>query len=360
MKRPAGANARAAEREFHVLRAGELPAQLPEKAWLVRELWSHLAVGFIGGQPKCSKTWLALDLAVSVASGTHCLGRFPVDQPGPVLAYLAEDSLPRIRERLAGLCTQRQVPLASLDLHLVDTPRLRLDASEDQALLIQAICRLKPRLLILDPLVRLHSLDENNATDIASLLGWLRALARTHELAIVVVHHMSKKSRRQLGQSLRGSSDLHAWADSSAYLTRQQDKLLLTLEHRSSAARSPLPLQLALGPDGTTPHLESCTDSAPSAAAPPVADRVLQALGASKEPLSRIALRDKLRINNLKLGEALVSLERDGLVARSGSGWCLSASVAPSTLRAQSNSRPAPPPEPQLRLSLRGSAATRR
>lgn len=347
------------QRELHVLRAGELPAQLPEKAWLVRELWSHLAVGFIGGQPKSGKTWLALDLAVSVASGTHCLGRFPVDQPGPTLAYLAEDSLPCVRERLAGLCAQRQVSLASLDLHLIDTPRLRLDASEDQALLIQAICRLKPRLLVLDPLIRLHSLDENNATDIASLLGWLRALARTHQLAIVVVHHMSKKSRRQLGQSLRGSSDLHAWADSSAYLTRQQDKLLLTLEHRSAAARPPLPLQLALGPDGTTPHLEPTTDSAPSAAAP-VADRVLQALGESNGPLSRVALRDKLRINNLKLGEALVSLERDGIVARSGSDWCLSTSVAPNTLKAQPASRPAPLPEPQLHLPLRGSATTHR
>lgn len=345
------------EREFHVLRAGELPVQLPEKAWLVRELWSHLAVGFIGGQPKSGKTWLALDLAVSVASGTHCLGRFPVDQPGPTLAYLAEDSLPCVRERLAGLCAQRQVSLASLDLHLIDTPTLRLDASEDQARLIQAISRLKPRLLILDPLVRLHSLDENSATDISSLLGWLRALARTHQLAIVVVHHMSKKSRRQLGQSLRGSSDLHAWADSSAYLTRQQDKLLLTLEHRSSSARSPLPLQLALGPDGTTPHLEPTTDSAPSAAPPPVVDRVVMALQESKAPLSRVALRDSLRINNLKLGEALASLERDGIVARSGSGWSLSTLVASNTLKAQPNSRPATPSEPQLHLPLPGSAA---
>lgn len=202
------------ESHLRVMRAVDLPAQLPQKAWLVRELWSHLAVGFIGGQPKCGKTWLALDLAVSVASGTHCLGRFPVEQPGTALAYLAEDSLPHVRQRLAGLCAQRSLPLASLDLHLIDAPSLRLDDSEDQSRLLQAITRIKPRLLVLDPLVRLHSLDENSAADVSSLLGWLRALSRTHQLAIVVVHHMSKKSRRQLGQALRGSSDLHAWADS--------------------------------------------------------------------------------------------------------------------------------------------------
>lgn len=340
------------ERHLHVVRAADLPAQLPEKAWLVRDLWSHLAVGFIGGQPKSAKTWLALDLAVSVASGTHCLGRFPVDQPGPALAFLAEDALPRVRERVAALCSHRGIPLATLDLHLIDAPSLRLDDPEDQALLVQAITRLGPRLLILDPLVRLHSLDENSAADISSLLGWLRALSRTHNLGIVVVHHMSKKSRRQLGQALRGSSDLHAWADSSAYLTRQQDKLLLTLEHRSSSARSPLGLQLALGPDGATPHLEPILESV--ASPPPIADRIVHVLQEAKAPLSRVALRNKLRLNNLKLGDALTSLERDGVIARSDSGWSLCPTTAGLSVAAQktASAPPAISPDPQLHLSL--------
>ena len=342
------------ESNLRVLRAADLPAQLPEKAWLIRELWSHLAVGFIGGQPKSGKTWLALDFAVSVASGTLCLGRFPVDQPGPVLAYLAEDSLPRVRERLAALCTQRGVPFGPLDIHLIDAPCLRLDDGEHQSLLVQAITKLEPRLLILDPLVRLHSLDENSAADVSSLLGWLRALSRTHNLAIVVVHHMSKKSRRQLGQALRGSSDLHAWADSSAYLTRQQDKLLLTLEHRSSAARAPLSLQLALGPDGATPHLEPVIDDAATLPSqPPIADRIVHALREAGAPISRVALRNRLHINNLKLGDALALLEHDGIIGRSDAGWRLrSTQPAVPAPTAVKSPHPAPTPEGQLPLAL--------
>lgn len=331
------------ERHLHLVRAADLPAQLPEKAWLVRELWSHLAVGFIGGQPKCAKTWLALDLAVSVASGTHCLGRFPVDQPGPALAYLAEDSLPHVRERLAAICSHRRIRLEALDLHLIDTPQLRLDELDDRAQLVQAVTRIKPRLLVLDPLVRLHALDENSAADISSLLGWLRALSRTHQLGIVVVHHMSKKSRRHLGQALRGSSDLHAWADSSAYLTRQQGKLLLTLEHRSSPARSPLGLRLA---DGATPHLEPFLEVVSGDASPqPVTDRIVHVLRAAKAPLSRVALRNGLRVNNLKLGEALVALERDGVIVRGDSGWSLGVASA-------SSPSPASGSEPQGQLDL--------
>ena len=59
-------------------------------------------------------------------------------------------------------------------------------------------------------------------------------------MAIVLVHHMSKRGRTQLGNALRGSSDLFAFGDSYAYLTRAKDRLLLTLEHRSAAAPDPI------------------------------------------------------------------------------------------------------------------------
>lgn len=309
-------------KEFRVVRASNLPTQLAERAWLVRDIWGHLAVGFIGGQPKSGKTWLALDLAVSVSSGTDCLGRFPVDASGPVLAYLAEDSLPSIRQRLDSLCAHRNISLQAIDLHLVDTPGLRLDADDDKALLVAAVAKLKPRLLILDPLVRLHALDENSAADISALLGWLRALSRTHQLCIAVVHHMSKKSRRQPGQALRGSSDLHAWADSSAYLTRIQDKLTLTLEHRSAAARPPVPLHLVSGVDGSTPHLEPLDDSAAPVAST-IRQRVVDALREASAPISRSQLRSTLRVNNHNLGDALAGLERDGVVTRTDAGLSL-------------------------------------
>jgi len=61
-----------------VIRAADLDQEPPERRWLLRELWGHAAVGVIGGAPKCCKSWLGLDLALSVASATPCLGRFGV------------------------------------------------------------------------------------------------------------------------------------------------------------------------------------------------------------------------------------------------------------------------------------------
>jgi len=305
------------------------PHHLP---WLVQDLWGAAAVGIIGGPPKCCKSWLGLDLAVSVASGTPCLGRFEVHTPGPAVVYLAEDALPHVRDRVAHLCRHRGLALNSLDLHVITAPSLRLDRPDDQHALDQALAALQPRLLLLDPLVRLHRLDENSAADVSGLLGFLRELNRRHNLALVVVHHMAKRSRRDPGQALRGSSDLHAWTDSACYLVRRSDqRLRLTVQHRAAPALDPLLLSLAHA-DGQPLRLRiEGDDTAP----PPLAETVRQALQHAAGAVSRAALRQQLRVNNARLGDALCSLEQRGLVRRTPEGWTL----------------PPPPDDPQLELA---------
>lgn len=57
-------------RSLAVCRAAELAASSPERRWLIDELWADQAVGIVGGEPKCCKSFLALELAVAVASGS--------------------------------------------------------------------------------------------------------------------------------------------------------------------------------------------------------------------------------------------------------------------------------------------------
>jgi hypothetical protein len=53
-----------------VRRIADIPIQDTQKRWLIKDLWALEAVGIIGGAPKCCKSWLGLDLAISVASKT--------------------------------------------------------------------------------------------------------------------------------------------------------------------------------------------------------------------------------------------------------------------------------------------------
>src|SRR4249920_4253735 len=99
--------------------ASRLAERAEEHRWLVTGLWSEQAVGIVGGEPKCCKTFLALDLAVAVASGTPCLRHFTVPHPGRVLLYAAEDALHVVRQRLEGICAAAGCRLIDVDVQVI-------------------------------------------------------------------------------------------------------------------------------------------------------------------------------------------------------------------------------------------------
>lgn len=321
-----------------VVRAADLPLDDTDATWLVENLWARAGVGVIGGAPKCCKSWLGLDLALSVASATPCLGRFPVTHPGPVLLYLAEDSPAVVRARLAGLCAHRDLDLGTLPIHVITSWSLRLDLLRDQRRLADAVRHIRPRLLLLDPFVRLHRIDENSAADVSALLGHLRGLQREHDLAVIVVHHARKNGPGglQAGQSLRGSGDFHAWGDSNLYLRRARDRLVLSIEHRAAKAPDSLSLLLRTCDETGAPvaaHLD-VVDNADATglrgdAVVDIDAALIAALESAGAPLSRAALRAQLRVRNQRLGDALTRLTAAGRVARTGDLWAPSPAPVP-------------------------------
>ena len=196
---------------------------------------------------------------------------------------------------------------------------------------METVQRLAPRLLVLDPLVRLHRLDENSSSEISGLLGYLRALQRGNDTSVVLVHHTSKRAHARHGQSLRGTSDLHAWADVGLYLTWHGDLLRLTTELRTARAPDAIDLDLVTE-DPTTVHLEvrvaddagNDDGAAPARPQPTLSQSILTLLEREiPHEMTRTALRQALRVNNAKLGSALTELEKMGLADRGERGWQL-------------------------------------
>jgi len=303
-----------------VVRVAEIPGEDQPRRWLVDQLWGDSSVGLIGGAPKCSKTWLGLDLALSVATGTACLGKYTVPRSGPVLVYLAEDALGVVRERVAGMARHRGLELADVEIYVITAATLRLDREPHRQRLFQTAKRLRPRLLLLDPLVRLHGIDENKAGEVAGLLAYFRWLQRELDLSVILVHHTRKNAGAGVaaGQGLRGSSDLHAFGDSNLYLRRTSQRLLLSSEHRAAPASPPVYLEL-IATDAQTTHLEVVA-KADDQQRRTLQEQVLAAL-AQNAGQTRAKLRDALSIKNERLGEALESLEQAGRICRTPTGW---------------------------------------
>jgi RecA-family ATPase len=300
--------------------AWRLAERAPELRWLVTGLWSQEAVGIVGGEPKCCKSFLALDLAVAVAAGVPCLRRFAVPNAGRVLLYAAEDAPAIVRRRLEGISTAAGVALADLDIQVITAPTLRLDLEADRRSLAETVAKLQPRLLILDPFVRLHRIDENASGEVAPLLAYLRELQRRHGLAVLVVHHAKKGAgRARAGQALRGSSEFHAWGDSNLYLRREGDTLTLTVEHRAAASQKPIKIELAQS--GEALALQLVAPGEPAIPVPSTLDeRITSALAEAASPLPFGELRSKCRVRAATLYQRLAALTTNGRVVKAGDG----------------------------------------
>ena len=306
-----------------VQRASQLASVGPQTQWLVEQLWADQAVGILGGEPKCCKSFLALDVAVSVASGAPCLRQFPVRRTGPVLLFPAEDSLAIVRQRLAGIAAAAQVGFESLPVQVITAPALRLDTPADRQRLWHTVQHHQPILLILDPLIRLHRVDENDATQIAALLSYLRELQRQFHLAVLLVHHARKDSHAtRPGQALRGSSELHGWGDSNLYLRRKGSQLTLSTEHRAAPSQDHIPLQLVAS--GSDLALGLVAPHRTEGNAPPTpVERVRQALAQFHEPVPVHELRKRCGIRTATLCAALTELSQRGEVNRHTRGYQL-------------------------------------
>lgn len=304
---------------FPVCLAADLEPFREEQRWLIEGLWADRGVGILGGEPKLGKSWLALDAAISVAAGTPCLRRFAVPRPGPVLLYAAEDALHVVRQRLDAIAAVVGVALRDLSLHVITAPSIRLDVARDRDRLRETIENLQPRLLVLDPFIRMHRIDENVAGDVAPLLAYLRQIERELGVAVLLVHHARKGGGSRAGQALRGSSDLHAWGDSNLYLQRQREALWLTVEHRAAPSPPRMPVALCERGGGVS---MAVLDEVPAAEKPRVAsprERVLSALSA--EPASVRALREQCRMKTATLCDVLTHLVADGDAVQEEDGY---------------------------------------
>ncbi len=188
--------------------------------WLIRGIMGSDALFCISGDPKASKTFALLEMAISVASQTNFLGHFSIQKHGACALFLNEDIEASVKTRAKALWAGRDLP-GEYDTDLIRViSRADLDLGNPLhvAGLIADVCCMEPRpvLLGLDPLRNLHTAEENDSTEMATVMGTLRAIRDLCGCAVVFVHHSSKKGTgdtRSGGNRLRGSSTIYGAID---------------------------------------------------------------------------------------------------------------------------------------------------
>ena len=198
--------------------AAELQRQeFPPIRWVVPDILPE-GLTLLCGKPKLGKSWLALDMACAVATGSSVLCR--VCDPGPVLYLAMEDNRRRLQKRLRRIHERGDWPA---DLHLA-TEMPRLDAGG--LLGLQQWCSAHPagRLLIVDTLATVkpagNARQSEYSADYEALRG-LHGLAGELGVAVVVVHHVRKAEAEDPFDTVSGSTGLTGAADTTLILTRR-------------------------------------------------------------------------------------------------------------------------------------------
>lgn len=239
-------------------RLGDMLRNIKRPVWLVDGVLTEGACGFVAGEPKSWKSWVAYDLALSVSTGADFLGTFPVRAPGPVLYIQEEDPLPTLKTRGAKIWSGKSVDKLQLDSEggiywLPSEQETSFDPDinayvQEGVTLSDEIWQLwldetleegmdgtPYKLMIVDTLMMTAGeVDENRAQEMTTkIFRPMKLLARKHNVALMVVHHLGKSDKQRMGQRMLGSVANHAWGEDSLYLQRAgRDFIRMELESK--------------------------------------------------------------------------------------------------------------------------------
>lgn len=207
-------------RGFDLISAAAILEQQTELQWIVQNMLPEGCLSSLFGRPGSYKTYAALDIALSVATGTPWHGH--AVERGMVV-YICGEGFHGLSGRIQAWMIEHGLKDATDIPFFVSTSALPLNTEAGIKALAAKIDALisehgEPRLVILDTLARCNDGDENAASDMGRLVRNLddHLPASTARL---VLHHVGH-SNQERG---RGSSAWHGALDSEYLLARQDD-----------------------------------------------------------------------------------------------------------------------------------------
>lgn len=210
-------------RSFRLLDLSEMLAEPRPTAWLLRGYLEAETLACLFGPSGSMKSFVALDMGLSIASGLSWHG-VDVPQAGPVV-YVAGEGFQGLSRRIKAWLLAHHLTGEGLPFHVASEAVQFLDPASVEAA-TEAIAALaeRPRLVIVDTLARCFGADENSTQDMSAFVAALDRLRARFGCAVLVVHHSGKSSKDQA----RGSSAWRAALDQEYRLDVRGDVRVLT------------------------------------------------------------------------------------------------------------------------------------
>jgi hypothetical protein len=161
--------------------------ETPPVKWAVQDMLPE-GLAVLAGKPKLGKSWLALELGISIAEGGIVMGSVPVES-GDVLMLALEDNPRRLKNRFRTLLGDEPAP----ERLYMETQWPRENEGGLEAIAAWLGQHPAARLVVIDTLVRFRAQggETGYSQDSASIEG-LHTLAKLHGVAILAITHFRK------------------------------------------------------------------------------------------------------------------------------------------------------------------------
>lgn len=229
--------------------------------YLVKDLLLQGGLSMVYGPSNSGKTFVAIDLAIHIATGLPWNG-LPIVQSDVV--YIAAEGGQGIAKRIVAVRDTLNLNGSDISFYLLPDSVDLSGGSEDITALIESIDEYRsdsrPLLVIVDTLSRaLSGTDENSGADISAMLSQVDRLQRELGAAVLLVHHTGK----DVSRGERGHSSLRAAVDTSIQVKvdKEKNRKFDVTKQRDLDGNFTLPFYLepvTIRIEGTCEVIQSC------------------------------------------------------------------------------------------------------
>jgi RecA-family ATPase len=200
--------------------------------WLVLGLFQKSKINMISGYVKSGKTRFLNYLLAGMNNGYVC--GLPTKSLGKVLYLAGEEAISVVNSRLVQYAKVQGGDLGQIDIDFMAAPGLRLNEERYQKWFEQKLPEYDT--LVIDPLRRVHSANENDNSEMAQLNNYVRRWSNNLGLSIIIIHHTPKPNEmadmNRMENWIRGAGDIAAIVDMACFIEKAPGKITVRRDGR--------------------------------------------------------------------------------------------------------------------------------
>ena len=310
-------------------------------SWAVADWLPDASITFLVSPPESYKTWLLLDLAVSLSAGVPFLGSYEVLKPGPTMIIQQEDSHAGLTDRLALIVEQKlgmdamidgdewQVPsMPDLPIFVHPSRMLRFDDRRVLEEMEKQIEEIRPRAVLIDPLYSTTAQVDNYMADLANQMMVLKTWRDRYGCSFVLAHHSKKNvdPDSTAREDSWGSQFLNAFLEAGWQIRRNprlaQNEVVVRRHSKVMGNQSPISLTFDISTQYPMRYQVSAREYQPMAPGgqprQPAQANLLELL--AEQDMTQADMVERTGKNRSTISRQIRQLEAAGMVERMPDG----------------------------------------